>query len=124
MVFKKETNHRVDQLIIEKNTNISNINIGNKNTSNVYEMPGSNIVVRNNTGVNRAGLNVPYQTSLNGNTAFTTTSFYVTDLLLPITPVPYQMQHSVDGAAPIFVEFKKAIEAVNLTNITIKRASD
>ncbi len=124
MVFKKETNHRVDNLFIENNTNISNINIGNKNTSNVYEMPGSNIVVRNNTGVNRAGLNVPYQTVLTSNTAFTTTSSYATDLLLPIKQVPYQMQHSADGAAPIFVEFKKAIEAVNLTNITIKRASD
>ena len=124
MVFKKETNHRVDQLIIENNTNISNINIGNKNASNVYEMPGSNIVVRNNTGVNRAGLNVPYQTVLNGNTAFTTTSSYAADLLLPIAQIPYQMQHDVDGIAPVFVEFKKAIEAVDLTSITIKRASD
>lgn len=124
MVFKKEANHRVDNLLIENNTNISNINIGYKNASNVYEMPGSNIVVRNNTGVNRAGLNVPYQTVLQANSAFTSVSSYTTDLLLPIAQTPYQMQHSADAASPIFVEFKKAIEAIDLSNISIKRASD
>jgi hypothetical protein len=125
MVFKKETNHRVDKLLIENNTNISSINIGWKNTAtNENEMPGSNIIVRNNVGVNRAGIVIPYQTVLDGNTAFTPISTFTTDKLLPIAQAPYQMQYNTDAASPIFVELKKAIEAIDLSKITIKRASD
>ncbi|MFZ4725505.1 MAG: T9SS type A sorting domain-containing protein, partial [Paludibacter sp.] len=125
MVFKKETNHRVDKLLIENNTNIASINIGWKNTAtNENEMPGANISVRNNVGVGRVGINVPYQAILQGNTGFTTTSTFTTDKLLPITQAPFQMQYNADADSPIFVEFKKTIEAIDLSKITIKRASD
>jgi len=125
MVFKKETNHRVDQLLIENNTNISSISLGLKNAAtNEYELPGANICVRNNVGVSRVGINAPYQAVLQGNTAFTTTSAFTADKVVPITQSPYQMQYHTDASTPIFIEFKKAIESIDLTKITIARTTD
>ncbi len=124
LVFQKSPTYRIDNLYIEGNKNLTGIFVGYKVSTGVYAMKGSNIFIRNNTGVSGGNVYFPPQSIVENNTNFGTPSLYPDKSLIPIMESPYQGAYSVPFDAPIELTFRDNIEAVNLSNITMKAESE
>lgn len=118
LVFKKERMHRIDNLYIENNINITGISVGNK-IGTEYAMPGSNIYIRNNT-LSSGSINFPFQAIVSGNVNAAGYSQYDVPIALPVVQLPYHGAYNVSDSAKMELQFSHPIEAVNLTGIYIQ----
>jgi hypothetical protein len=115
LVFKKERTHRIDNLIIEDNKNITGIAVGNK-IGTEYGMPGSNIFIRNNLFAS-GSLSFPYQSVVSGNINPSSQSVFTTDQIIPIIQQPYHGAYTVSDTSTIKLEFSQPIETLNLSGV-------
>lgn len=115
LVFKKERTHRIDNLYIENNVNITGIAVGNK-VGTEYGMPGSNIYIRNNT-LSTGGIGFPYQAIVSGNVNAANYSIFTSPTALPVVQLPYHGAYNVSDTATIKLQFSQPIEAVNLSGV-------
>lgn len=117
-IFKKERTHRIDNLFIENNIDITDIKVGNR-VGTEYAMPGSNIFIRNNS-FSSGGLYFPYQAIVSGNLNPSSVSAFTAHQALPVVQSPYHGAYNVSDTANLKLEFSHPIEAINLSGIYLQ----
>lgn len=117
LVFKKEYTHRIDELYIEDNVNLTGISVGYKISNSEYRVTGNNIYIRNNSG--SGNMNYPCQAIQTGNTGFTDLMSCSGGLNEKYFFKPYYGEINVSSSTEVSVEFTRTIKAGGATNITI-----
>lgn len=116
-VFKKERTHRIDQLFIENNINLTGISVGNR-VGTDYAMPGSNIYIRNNSFTS-GGINFPYQAIVSGNVNPASLTQYPVPQALPLVQLPFHGAYNVSDSATLLLEFSHPVEAIDLSGVYV-----